>query len=102
MWLAKKDRKWVGWFVLMNLAHGERLAMQGMAIESLEGPMGFFRRGHREKRETVWTAGFPVANHERGQDGSRTGEKKLKIALPGFEGKIAHVEFRGHEVVVPG
>jgi len=66
MRLAKRERG----FVLANLAHCEGLAMQGVAVESFEGPMGFFRSGHGEKREAVGTAGFPVANHERGQDGS--------------------------------
>ena len=86
----------VGGFGILHLVHREREAMQMVAVKSLAGTPRLFGRCHCDKSMVVRSSRFAVPDQGGFADGSRSGEKKLKVASPGLAGEIAHVEFVGH------
>ena len=85
-----------------RLVHFELSAVKILAVCAGDCRLGFLVVAHFNKAEAFGVAGFPVADDLYRFNGPKTAEEVAEGFLPGFVGKISHIQFLSHNVLVSG
>ena len=83
-------------FARLGHVNSEGAAIHFLAVQGLDGFVGFLGGPHGDKTKTARTAGFPVHHQVGFGDRAMLGERVIQVVFGGIEGKVSHIQFIAH------
>src|SRR5438309_6040637 len=87
---------------LARLADVQLAALQLVAVQLGDRPLGLARRAHLDEAEAARPSGGAVGDHRGGLAGPGLREERLEVRARRVEGKIAHEQLLAHVSLTPG